>query len=69
MSTCTWRSVGLFAVYACRRDIIIIIFLTVLCDLDTTPPKERIKDMLKDFYSAGFVPGAIVYFSYDVPKG
>ncbi|XP_020253374.1 plant UBX domain-containing protein 1 isoform X2 [Asparagus officinalis] len=35
----------------------------------TTPPKERIKDMSKDFYSAGFVPGAIVYFSYDVPKG
>lgn len=37
--------------------------------LYTTPPKERIKDMSKDFYSAGFVPGAIVYFSYDVPKG
>ncbi|KAK1270585.1 hypothetical protein QJS04_geneDACA014062 [Acorus gramineus] len=37
--------------------------------LYTTPPKERIKDMLKDFYSAGFAPGAIVYFSYDLPKG
>jgi hypothetical protein len=37
--------------------------------LDTTPPKERIKDTSKDFYSAGFAPGAIVYFSYDLPKG
>ncbi|RZR89740.1 hypothetical protein BHM03_00017535 [Ensete ventricosum] len=36
---------------------------------DTTPPKERIKDTSKDFYSAGFAPGAIVYFSYDLPKG
>lgn len=36
---------------------------------DTTPPKERIKDTSKDFYSAGFAPGAIVYFSYDWPKG
>ncbi|URE31124.1 UBX domain [Musa troglodytarum] len=34
----------------------------------TTPPKERIKDTSKDFYSAGFAPGAIVYFSYDRPK-
>ncbi|XP_010930043.1 plant UBX domain-containing protein 1 [Elaeis guineensis] len=36
--------------------------------LFTTPPKERIKDTSKDFYSAGFAPGAIVYFSYDLPK-
>uniref|UniRef100_A0A5B7BF95 Putative tether containing UBX domain for GLUT4 n=1 Tax=Davidia involucrata TaxID=16924 RepID=A0A5B7BF95_DAVIN len=35
----------------------------------TTPPKKQIKDMSQDFYSAGFVPGAIVYFSYDLPKG
>jgi len=35
----------------------------------TTPPKRQIKDMAQDFYSAGFVPGAIVYFSYDLPKG
>ncbi|CAN6702850.1 unnamed protein product [Malus baccata var. baccata] len=34
----------------------------------TTPPKKPIKDMSQDFYTAGFVPGAIVYFSYDVPK-
>ncbi|KAA8548188.1 hypothetical protein F0562_004551 [Nyssa sinensis] len=34
----------------------------------TTPPKKQIKDMSQDFYSAGFVPGAIVYFSYDLPK-
>ncbi|KAG6504652.1 hypothetical protein ZIOFF_036988 [Zingiber officinale] len=34
----------------------------------TTPPKERVKDTSKDFYSAGFAPGAIVYFSYDLPK-
>ncbi|KAD3641103.1 hypothetical protein E3N88_30327 [Mikania micrantha] len=35
----------------------------------TTPPKKQIKDMSQDFYSAGFAPGAIVYFSYDQPKG
>ncbi|KAL4568263.1 hypothetical protein LXL04_023871 [Taraxacum kok-saghyz] len=35
----------------------------------TTPPKKQIKDMSQDFYSAGFAPGAIVYFSYDEPKG
>ncbi|MED6222402.1 Plant UBX domain-containing protein 1 [Stylosanthes scabra] len=37
--------------------------------LYTTPPKKVIKDMSQDFYTAGFCPGAIVYFSYDVPKG
>ncbi|XP_039117535.1 plant UBX domain-containing protein 1 isoform X2 [Dioscorea cayenensis subsp. rotundata] len=36
--------------------------------LYTTPPKERIKDLSKDFYSAGFAPGAIVHFSYDLPQ-
>ncbi|XP_038886290.1 plant UBX domain-containing protein 1 isoform X2 [Benincasa hispida] len=35
----------------------------------TTPPKKQIKDLTQDFYSAGFVPGAIVYFSYDLPEG
>lgn len=35
----------------------------------TTPPKKQIKDMTQDFYSVGFAPGAIVYFSYDIPKG
>ncbi|XP_057982796.1 plant UBX domain-containing protein 1 [Malania oleifera] len=35
----------------------------------TTPPKKQIRDMTQDFFSAGFVPGAIVYFSYDLPKG
>lgn len=35
----------------------------------TTPPKMQVKDMSKDFYSLGFAPGAIVYFSYDVSKG
>ncbi|KAI3813107.1 hypothetical protein L1987_17823 [Smallanthus sonchifolius] len=34
----------------------------------TTPPKKQIKDMSQDFYSLGFTPGAIVYFSYDQPK-
>ncbi|KAF6156890.1 hypothetical protein GIB67_000430 [Kingdonia uniflora] len=34
----------------------------------TTPPKKQIKDMSQAFYSAGFIPGAIVYFSYDLPK-
>lgn len=38
-------------------------------DADTTPPKQRIKDASVDLYSAGFAPGAIVYFSYDMPKG
>ncbi|CAN1187961.1 Plant UBX domain-containing protein 1 [Linum perenne] len=36
--------------------------------LYTTPPKKQIKDLSVDFYSAGFIPGAIVYFSYDLPK-
>lgn len=35
----------------------------------TPPPKKQIKDMSQNFYSAGFAPGAIVYFSYDQPKG
>ncbi|XP_028772400.1 plant UBX domain-containing protein 1 isoform X2 [Neltuma alba] len=35
----------------------------------TTPPKKLIKDMSQDFYTAGFCPGAIVYFSYDPPLG
>jgi len=34
----------------------------------TTPPKKQIKDMSQDFYSAGLIPGAIVYFSYDMPN-
>ncbi|MBA0877661.1 hypothetical protein Goshw_000606, partial [Gossypium schwendimanii] len=37
--------------------------------LYTTPPKKQIKDMTLDIFSAGFIPGAIVYFSYDLPKG
>uniref|UniRef100_A0A7N0V8U1 UBX domain-containing protein n=1 Tax=Kalanchoe fedtschenkoi TaxID=63787 RepID=A0A7N0V8U1_KALFE len=37
--------------------------------LYTTPPKKQIKDLSQDFYSAGFIPGAIVYFSYDASKG
>jgi tether containing UBX domain for GLUT4 len=36
--------------------------------LYTTPPKKQIKDMTLDFHSAGFIPGAIVYFAYDLPK-
>eukprot|EP00257_Ricinus_communis_P020311 XP_015579516.1 plant UBX domain-containing protein 1 isoform X1 [Ricinus communis] len=35
----------------------------------TTPPKKQIKDLSQDFYSAGFVPGAIVYFSYNLSQG
>ncbi|XP_071711242.1 plant UBX domain-containing protein 1-like [Rutidosis leptorrhynchoides] len=35
----------------------------------TVPPKKLINDMSQDFYSAGFAPGAIVYFSYDPPQG
>ncbi|KAL3655403.1 Plant UBX domain-containing protein 1 [Castilleja foliolosa] len=37
--------------------------------LYTTPPKKQLKDMSQDFYSADFLPGAIVYFACDVPKG
>ncbi|KAF9665708.1 hypothetical protein SADUNF_Sadunf16G0151700 [Salix dunnii] len=36
--------------------------------LYTTPPKKQIKDMSQDFYSAGLIPGAIVYFSNDQPN-
>ncbi|CAL0323031.1 unnamed protein product [Lupinus luteus] len=35
----------------------------------TTPPKKVVNDLSQDFYTAGFCPGAIVYFSYNVPKG
>ncbi|KAL3526334.1 hypothetical protein ACH5RR_010990 [Cinchona calisaya] len=35
----------------------------------TSPPKKQIKDTSQDFYSAGFVPGAIVYFAYDLSRG
>ncbi|GAU17285.1 hypothetical protein TSUD_110020 [Trifolium subterraneum] len=31
--------------------------------------KKVIRDVSQDFYAAGFCPGAIVYFSYDVSKG
>lgn len=34
----------------------------------TTPPKKQIKDTSQNFFAAGFVPGAVVYFSYDLPK-
>lgn len=37
--------------------------------LYTTPPKKLVKDISQDFYTAGFCPGAIVYFSYDVSNG
>ena len=36
--------------------------------LYTAPPKKQIKDLSQDFYSAGLIPGAIVHFSYDMPK-
>ncbi|CAL5026780.1 unnamed protein product [Urochloa decumbens] len=37
--------------------------------LYTVPPKKRILDTSQDFYTAGFVPGANVHFSYDLPEG
>ncbi|KAF5732680.1 tether containing UBX domain for GLUT4 [Tripterygium wilfordii] len=37
-------------------------------NLYTTPPKKQLRDLSQDFYSAGFIPGVIVYFSYDLPK-
>ncbi|MCI74910.1 tether containing UBX domain for GLUT4-like protein, partial [Trifolium medium] len=40
----------------------------VFYNVDTTPPKKLIRDVSQDFYAAGFCPGAIVYFSYDVSK-
>ncbi|KAG9446361.1 hypothetical protein H6P81_012489 [Aristolochia fimbriata] len=36
--------------------------------LYTTPPKKQLKDTSLDFYTAGFVPGAIVYFSYETQE-
>jgi len=36
---------------------------------DTVPPKKRILDTSQDFYTAGFVPGANIHFSYDLPEG
>ncbi|KAJ0428959.1 putative plant UBX domain-containing protein [Helianthus annuus] len=56
-------------------QILIDLLIKVLAQPDlpfhiyTTPPKKQIKDLSQDFYSAGFAPGAIVYFSYDQPKG
>uniref|UniRef100_A0A0D9W6E1 UBX domain-containing protein n=1 Tax=Leersia perrieri TaxID=77586 RepID=A0A0D9W6E1_9ORYZ len=37
--------------------------------LYTVPPKKRIQDTSLDFYTIGFVPGANVFFSYDLPEG
>lgn len=37
--------------------------------LYTTPPKQQLKDLGTDFYTAGLTPGALVYFSYESPKG
>ncbi|KAM0926186.1 hypothetical protein ACQ4PT_003710 [Festuca glaucescens] len=37
--------------------------------LYTVPPKKRILDTSQDFYTIGFVPGANVFFSYDLPVG
>ncbi|GAV77025.1 hypothetical protein CFOL_v3_20497 [Cephalotus follicularis] len=34
-----------------------------------TTPQKQIKDMSQDFFSAGFVLGAIVYFAYDLARG
>ncbi|KAL9261068.1 Plant UBX domain-containing protein [Drosera capensis] len=34
----------------------------------TTPPKKQVSNTSQNFYSAGFVPGAIVYFSYNLPR-
>nr|AFK42906.1 unknown [Lotus japonicus] len=35
----------------------------------TVSPKKLITNMSQDFYAAGFCPGALVNFSYDVSKG
>ncbi|CAI9111509.1 OLC1v1011745C1 [Oldenlandia corymbosa var. corymbosa] len=37
--------------------------------LYTTPPKKPLKDTSQDFHTAGFVPGAIVYYAYDSNQG
>ncbi|KAL5213980.1 hypothetical protein ABZP36_003132 [Zizania latifolia] len=37
--------------------------------LYTVPPKKRVQDMSQDFCTVGFVPGANVFFSYDLPEG
>ncbi|KAM1483224.1 hypothetical protein TB2_034650 [Malus domestica] len=36
--------------------------------LFTAPPKQVMRDMSQDFYSAGFVPGAVVHLTYGVPN-
>ncbi|KAB2602572.1 tether containing UBX domain for GLUT4-like [Pyrus ussuriensis x Pyrus communis] len=36
--------------------------------LFTAPPKQVLRDMSQDFYSAGFVPGAVVHLSYGAPN-
>ena len=42
----------------------ILLFFT-----DTTPPKQKLQDLTRDFYIAGFTPGALVHFNYDISKG
>ncbi|KAB2636380.1 tether containing UBX domain for GLUT4-like [Pyrus ussuriensis x Pyrus communis] len=36
--------------------------------LFTAPAKQVMRDMSQDFYSAGFVPGAVVHLTYGVPN-
>ncbi|TQE13946.1 hypothetical protein C1H46_000577 [Malus baccata] len=36
--------------------------------LFTAPPKQVTREMSQDFYSAGFVPGAVVHLTYGVPN-
>lgn len=33
----------------------------------TAPPKEKVEDLAADFSSAGFIPGAVVYFACEGP--
>lgn len=36
---------------------------------DTAPPKQRLKNLQQSMYEAGLAPGALVYFSYESPRG
>ena len=57
-------SVKLNACAYCYFILSALLFIT-----DTTPPKQKLQHLERDFYTAGFTPGALVHFSYDALKG
>lgn len=63
------RSIWYSPIFCCFFEEFLRVDSSLPNIADTAPPKKQIKDLTQDFYSAGFVPGAIVYFSYDQPEG